>query len=71
MAWLKTSDHQAIAHFAKEHNLKMAMSTPPTIYFKDKKTGEEVKQQLDTIVGIYKGWKEEQARTNKKRKAAA
>lgn len=62
MALLKASDHKAIGWWADTFNLKMAMSTPPIIYFRPKAGGDEVTQHIDTIVGAYKGAMKEQSK---------
>jgi hypothetical protein len=70
MPFLKAADHKAIAWWAAERKLVPQLSTPPTMYFKNA-DGEEIKTNLFSIVQLYKGWKKEEARKNKKRKVAA
>ncbi|HUH57846.1 MAG TPA: hypothetical protein VL020_04970 [Pseudomonadales bacterium] len=53
---LLASEYKAIGWYATEHKLKIQLSTPPTMYFKDS-SGEEVKQELPAIIEQYKASK--------------
>jgi len=66
MAFLKASDHKAIAWWAEERGLKPQLSTPPIIYFKDK-NGNEVSANIASLVPLYKAWKKEQSKNNKRK----
>jgi len=69
MAYLKPSDHKAIAWWAQSRKLVAQLSTPPTIYFKDDK-GVETSVNLFSLVTLYKAWLDEEKKKSK-RKAAA
>lgn len=63
---LKPTDHKAIAWWAEERGLVPQLSTPPTIYFKDK---DEVESSANifSLVNLYKAWKKEQQKSNKRK----
>jgi hypothetical protein len=58
MPFLKASDHRALAWYAETFKLKLQMSTPPIIYFKNE-AGKEVRGDLFSILNLHKAHKEE------------
>lgn len=71
MSKLSAKDYKAIEWYMREKQLKPKLSTPPTMYFTSKLTGEEVTEQLSSIVNDYNHWNaEDQKERARQRKVA-
>lgn len=55
---LSAKDLKAINWFTQEHKLRVQLSTPPTMYFRNQE-GEMVTHDLSGITLEYKTWNEE------------
>ena len=65
---LKAKELKAIEWYVNNYHLKPLLSTPPTMYFKDK-DGKVVKETLNGILLEYNAWndqdKKERSRTKR------
>lgn len=55
---LNAAELKAVSWYMRDNQLRPMPSTPPKMYFKDK-NGNEVTQELTTIVSEYKAWNEQ------------
>lgn len=67
---LSAKDLKAINWYLGEHDLKPQLSTPPIIYFTNKK-GEQVKAELTGIHSEYNAWNEEDKKQRAREKRIA
>ena len=51
---LNAQDLKAIAWYAQTNNLRVQLSTPPTMYFTKRTTGERVTELLSNIHTLFK-----------------
>lgn len=70
MAKLKAKELQAIGWFIENYKLKLQLSTPPTMYFKNEE-GKVVTHDLAGIVLEFNAWNEQDQKERAREKRVA